>query len=63
MMNAQIDPVCGMQVEEKEAAGQAQYQGRTYFFCSSGCKVKFDQDPQRYAPQAATAQQGGNKQS
>ena len=36
------DPVCGMQVDPKSAAGQAVQQGKTYYFCSAGCKAKFE---------------------
>jgi Cu+-exporting ATPase len=43
------DPVCGMQVDEKKAAGQSQYQGQTYYFCATSCKQRFDQNPQQYA--------------
>jgi YHS domain-containing protein len=43
------DPVCGMQVDEKKAAGQSQYQGKTFYFCSPVCKKKFDQNPAQYA--------------
>jgi YHS domain-containing protein len=39
------DPVCGMQVDERQAAGQSAYQGETYYFCSTRCKQQFDQDP------------------
>jgi len=48
------DPVCGMQVDPAKAAGTSQYQGQTYYFCSKGCKTKFDANPGRYlaAPQA-----------
>lgn len=42
------DPVCGMNVDEKSALSAA-YQGRTYAFCSAGCKAKFEKDPARYA--------------
>src|SRR5258708_38376829 len=42
------DPVCGMQVDPAKAAGQSQYQGRTYSFCSLGCKKKFDLNPAQY---------------
>ncbi|HTF71898.1 MAG TPA: heavy metal-binding domain-containing protein, partial [Edaphobacter sp.] len=42
------DPVCGMQVDPAKAAGQSQYQGRTYSFCSLGCKKKFDLNPAHY---------------
>lgn len=43
------DPICGMNIDESAAAGRSEYQGRTYFFCSSACKTKFDQNPQQYA--------------
>ena len=46
------DPVCGMDVDEKQAAGKSEYQGQTYYFCSPGCKTTFDKDPQKYAAQA-----------
>jgi YHS domain-containing protein len=39
------DPVCGMQVEPEKAAGSSEYQGQTYYFCSKGCKAKFDANP------------------
>ncbi len=42
------DPVCGMQVEEGNAAGRSEHNGRTYYFCSTGCKDKFDADPEAY---------------
>lgn len=43
------DPVCGMNIDEKTAAGQSVYQGQTYYFCSSNCKKSFDADPAKYA--------------
>ena len=42
------DPVCGMQVDPTKVAGQSQYQGLTYSFCSLGCKKKFDLNPMQY---------------
>lgn len=44
----EIDPVCGMQVDPKTAAGKSEYQGKTYYFCSPGCKKSFDKEPQKY---------------
>ena len=38
------DPVCGMKVDEPRAAGSSEYQNQTYYFCSTGCKQKFDQN-------------------
>ncbi len=42
------DPVCGMVIDPKTAAGKSEYQGKTYYFCSPGCKKDFDKDPQKY---------------
>lgn len=42
------DPVCGMTVDPTNAGGQSELQGVTYYFCSSGCKRKFDADPTKY---------------
>ncbi len=50
------DPVCGMDVQPEQAAGQSEFQGQTYYFCCDACKKRFDQDPKSYArPQSATA--------
>ena len=43
------DPVCGMQVDERKAAGKSDYQGKTHYFCSPGCKATFDKEPSKYA--------------
>ena len=43
------DVVCGMQIEPATAAGQSVYNGKTYYFCSLGCKAKFDAHPDQYA--------------
>jgi Cu+-exporting ATPase len=37
-----------MDVDEKTAAGQSEYQGQMYYFCSSGCKQTFDENPEKY---------------
>ena len=43
-----IDPVCGMQVDERTAAGSSVFEGGNYYFCSLGCKKKFDANPPAY---------------
>ena len=43
------DPVCGMECDEKKAAGKSEYKGKTYYFCAPGCKKAFDANPQKYA--------------
>jgi YHS domain-containing protein len=48
MANTVKDPVCGMEVDPKTAAGQSVYQGQTYYFCSTGCKKDFDKEPGKY---------------
>ena len=35
-----IDPICGMEVDEKTAL-RLEYEGKTYYFCSPGCRNKF----------------------
>ncbi|WP_165226038.1 heavy metal translocating P-type ATPase [Aquisphaera insulae] len=44
----EIDPVCGMTVDPKQAAGRAEHAGRSYFFCSEGCRKKFVAEPSAY---------------
>ena len=53
------DPVCGMDVEPDEAAGQSDFQGTTYYFCCNECKRKFDQRPEAFVKQTQKA--GGAK--
>jgi len=43
------DPVCGMVVDVARVRLRSQHEGRTYFFCSAGCRRKFDADPVKYA--------------
>ncbi|MDO8534761.1 MAG: YHS domain-containing protein, partial [Xanthobacteraceae bacterium] len=43
-----IDPVCGMTVDPHTTKHRAKHQGRTYYFCCGGCRVKFVADPARY---------------
>lgn len=45
----QKDPVCGMQVDETKAAGKSSYNGQSYYFCSTGCREKFEKEPQKFA--------------
>ncbi len=51
-MAKQTDPVCDMQIEEQDAAGQAEYEGTTYYFCSSACQSKFEENPAEYVNQS-----------
>ena len=42
------DPVCGMELEERDVRFASDYQGRTYSFCSLSCKKRFDANPEQY---------------
>jgi Cu+-exporting ATPase len=48
-LSMERDVICGMQVDPAKAAGKSEYNGKTYYFCSKGCKQKFDADPAKYA--------------
>ncbi len=43
-----IDLVCGMSVDPQTAKHKSGYKGQTYYFCSGGCKTKFQADPTKY---------------
>lgn len=36
-----IDPVCGIEITGKEKAETFEYNGKTYYFCSSYCLNQF----------------------
>jgi len=42
------DPVCGMSVDTATAEYRSFRDGKTYYFCSAGCKESFDKNPARY---------------
>ena len=42
------DHVCHMEVDERTAPAQYDYEGDTYYFCSERCKNKFVGDPESY---------------
>lgn len=46
------DPVCGMTIQRDHAAGTSEHQGKAFYFCSTGCKAKFDSEPAKYAAEA-----------
>jgi P-type Cu+ transporter len=45
---AEVDPVCGMKVVPQKAAASLKRAGRTWYFCSQGCKAKFEANPGKY---------------
>jgi P-type Cu+ transporter len=61
--NTVRDPVCGMYVERAGARGSAEFQGKTYYFCSPRCVERFKAEPGKYLapnpPQTQMVQIGG----
>ena len=45
--NKPVDPVCKMKLK-KETQFKSEFQNKTYSFCSSNCKQKFDKNPKEY---------------
>ena len=45
----QKDPVCGMVVDERRAKLKSEHSGRTFYFCSEGCKADFDKNLHSHA--------------
>jgi len=39
---SETDPICGMNVRPERAAATSERDGSTYYFCSVGCKERFD---------------------
>lgn len=52
----QIDPVCGMPVDDDSGYGKM-HENQLYRFCSKKCLDQFDADPKRYLKQV----KGGGK--
>ncbi|MGI0076273.1 MAG: YHS domain-containing protein [Nitrosopumilaceae archaeon] len=42
-----IDPVCKMEVNEKNSPSSS-YGGKTYNFCCPSCKTMFEKNPSKY---------------
>lgn len=45
------DPVCGMTVDIAHAAASgltSEVSGTTYYFCGRGCKLEFEDAPEKY---------------
>ena len=49
------DPVCGMSVDPATAKHKAEHGGKTFFFCSAGCRGKFVAAPAKYLAPARAA--------
>jgi Ala-tRNA(Pro) deacylase len=45
---ALIDPICGATLDRDLVTYKSEHRGVTYFFCSMGCKMEFDDNPNAY---------------
>jgi len=54
------DPVCGMSVDPATATEHVEYMGAAHYFCSTGCRAKFEKDPVRYTTQVAQVEPAGH---
>lgn len=48
------DPVCRMELDKKHIKESLFYQGRSYYFCSIGCRAEFERHPDDYNKGART---------
>jgi Cu+-exporting ATPase len=42
------DPVCGMNVDPATTRHHILYRGQNYFFCSGGCRERFEAEPEKF---------------
>ena len=45
------DIVCGMIIDEANAAASVVYLGKVFYFCSNVCKERFELTPRIFLPQ------------
>ncbi|MEW6439079.1 MAG: heavy metal translocating P-type ATPase [Pseudomonadota bacterium] len=50
-----LDPVCGMIVDPATSKHRFDYHGRTFHFCSAGCRSKFAASPETYLDKSKAA--------
>ncbi len=43
-----IDPVCGSLINQDLAAAKTAYWGQMYYFCSTDCQNRFEENPEHY---------------
>ncbi len=43
------DPVCGLEMHRRTAAGERSLGAVTYYFCCTICTARFDREPGRFA--------------
>ena len=57
IVTAEVDPVCGMEVDQARAKADGRtsvHAGTGYSFCSDSCKRRFDATPERFVPREST---------
>lgn len=47
--NCEVDPVCGMIVEENDKKKECEHNNEIFFFCGDKCLERFKQDPQKFS--------------
>jgi P-type Cu+ transporter len=57
---AEKDPVCGMTVDPDRAAAQSAHEGKTFYFCSKSCAIKFAAAPEKYLDASAASAHGND---
>lgn len=50
--NMTQDVVCGMDVNKDNAPQTAVYRGKTYYFCSSYCRLEFEASPKSFVEES-----------
>jgi YHS domain-containing protein len=43
-----LDPICLMEIDERNARFKTVYNGQTFYFCDKSCKQKFEEEPEKY---------------
>ena len=49
MLDMRTDPVCGMEIESRDAIASAWSDGEHFYFCCFRCQAAFLDTPHRYA--------------
>lgn len=42
------DVVCGIEIEDSQAAGKSEFNGETFYFCNQNCRNQFDANPEKF---------------
>ncbi len=58
-----IDPVCGMETNDKDAFTPVEYEGGVYYFCSDNCRGKFEADPVSFATNKAVTDENEQQET